>query len=252
MLGSAISPDEWRELRDAAASLLQARGQAKATELLLELPFQLCEGTNVFSDDFGVLDAVVPLSDYVRFSALEKEQGARIAFAQIAETLTELHRFVRFVVLRLDTKVKPGLVQSPEPRLTAAVVERALHDAQRLLISSGAISAVDRAHTSLQGYIRLLCDEAGIANPPDASITQLLKLFRAHHPAMKVAAHAAEAKRVLDAMATTLDAINTIRNRGSVAHPNEELLDDAEAILALNATRTILHYLDLKTSKRRP
>ena len=250
VLGTAMNPSEWRELREAAASLLQARGHARAAELLRELPFQLCDGTNVFSDDFRVLDAVVPLDDYVRLSALEKDQSARGAFVQMAEVLTELSGFVRFAVLRLNTKANPSVVQAPELRLTAAVVERALHDAQRLLESSGPISAVDRAHTSLQGYIRLLCDEAGIPSPPDASVTQLLKLLRGGHPLMTVTAHAAEAKRVLDGMATTLDAINTIRNRGSVAHPNDELLDTAEAVLALNATRTILHYLDLKTRPR--
>jgi hypothetical protein len=52
-------------------------------------------------------------------------------------------------------------------------------------------------------------------------------------------------------MATALDAINTMRNRASVAHANEQLLDNAEAVLALNAIRTILHYLDLKTSTSR-
>lgn len=248
VLGSAMSPADWSDLRAAAAALLHARGHRRAAELVVEMPFQLSDGTNVFSDDFAVLDAVVPLTEYVKFSALDKDQAAKAAFSEIAEVLTELGRFVRFVVLRLDTKVKPSVVSVPEPRLTAAVVERALRDAQNLLQSSGAISAVDRAHTALHGYMRLLCDEASIARPADASITQLLKLLRTHHPSMAVGSHAAETKRVVDAMATALDAINTIRNRASVAHPNEQLLDNAEAVLALNAIRTILHYLDLKTS----
>jgi hypothetical protein len=155
-------------------------------------------------------------------------------------------------VLRLETKVAPALVPSPEPRLTAVVVERALRDAQQLLSSSGAVSAVDRAHTALHGYMRVLCDESAVVYPADPSITQLLKALRAHRPSMLVPLHAAPIKRVLDALATALDAINTIRNRASVAHPNDDLLDDAEAILALNAIRTILHYLNAKTSKVTP
>jgi hypothetical protein len=250
VLGSAMPSAEWSELQTAAAALLEARGHRRAADLLVEMPFQLSDGTNVFSDDFAVLDAVVPLTDYVNFSALDKDQSAKAAFSQMAEVLTELGRFVRFVVIRLDAKVKvkPSLVAAPEPRLTANVVERALRDAQRLLESSGAISAVDRAHTALHGYMRLLCDEASIVYSADASITQLLKSLRTNHPSMAVRAHTAECKRVLDAMATALDAINTIRNRASVAHPNEQLLENAEAVLALNAIRTILHYLDLKMS----
>jgi hypothetical protein len=190
VLGSAMAPAEWSELQSAAAALLQARGHRRAADLLVEMPFQLSDGTNVFSDDFAVLDAVVALTDYVTLSALDKDQGAKAAFSQMADVLTELGRFVRFVVIRLDTKVKPSVVPAPEPRLTAAVVERALRDAQNLLQSSGAISAVDRAHTALHGYMRLLCDEASIVQPDDdASVTQLLKLLRTNHPSMAVRSH---------------------------------------------------------------
>jgi hypothetical protein len=40
--------------------------------------------------------------------------------------------------------------------------------------------------------------------------------------------------------------LNPIRNNASVAHPNEELLNKEEAMLVINVTRTLLHYLDAK------
>jgi hypothetical protein len=40
---------------------------------------------------------------------------------------------------------------------------------------------------------------------------------------------------MLGAMATVLDSLNPIRNNASVAHPNEELLDELEAHVAINA-----------------
>lgn len=49
-------------------------------------------------------------------------------------------------------------------------------------------------------------------------------------------------------MSAILDALNPVRNRASVAHPNATLLAQAEAMLVVNATRTILHYLDAKLS----
>jgi hypothetical protein len=52
--------------------------------------------------------------------------------------------------------------------------------------------------------------------------------------------------RVLHAMATILDALNPVRNRATVAHPNEMLLDEPEAMLVINTVRTLLHYLDAK------
>jgi hypothetical protein len=45
-------------------------------------------------------------------------------------------------------------------------------------------------------------------------------------------------------VAAILDALNPMRNRASVAHPNPTLLEQPEAMLVVNAARTILHYLD--------
>ena len=49
-------------------------------------------------------------------------------------------------------------------------------------------------------------------------------------------------------MAAILDAINTLRNRASAAHANDELLKEAEAHLVVNAGRSILAYLDTRLS----
>ena len=57
---------------------------------------------------------------------------------------------------------------------------------------------------------------------------------------------AGEIDKVLKALATVLDALQPVRNRASVAHPNKELLAAPEAMLVVNAGRTILHYLDAK------
>jgi hypothetical protein len=43
-----------------------------------------------------------------------------------------------------------------------------------------------------------------------------------------------------------LDAMNPLWNRASLAHPNPPLLAEPEAMLVINAARTILHYLDAK------
>ena len=41
-------------------------------------------------------------------------------------------------------------------------------------------------------------------------------------------------------------AIDPLRNKNSFAHPTWALLDVPEAMLVINAARTILHYLDAK------
>lgn len=137
----------------------------------------------------------------------------------------------------------------PAPSPTAAmfakdVVRRALGDAETLLHSSGATSAIDRLHTAFHGYLRSVCEASGINVAENSSVTALFKSLRTTHPALKdLGTQDAEMARIVNAFATVVDALNTIRNRASVAHPNEQLLEEAEASLALNAVRTLFNYL---------
>jgi Abortive infection C-terminus len=138
-------------------------------------------------------------------------------------------------------------VQSPELRITSEVVRRAIADAETLLQSSGATSAVDRVHTALHGYLKISCDDAGIAYVTDPSILDLFKLLRQHHPRLQsLGAHQGPIVQVLRSLGSVMDALNPARNRGSVAHPNDDLLDADEAMLFINAARTVLQYVDAK------
>lgn len=49
-------------------------------------------------------------------------------------------------------------------------------------------------------------------------------------------------------MTGIMDAMNPIRNEGSLAHPNNDLLAPPEAALVINMARTILHYIDMKVT----
>jgi hypothetical protein len=131
----------------------------------------------------------------------------------------------------------------PSPQLSnpRGVVQRALLDAQVLIERRDAVSAVDRIHTALHGYLQDVCRGAGIPSESDASASRLLKLARDRHPSLT---QAGEASKVLVVMGAAVDAVNTLRNNASVAHPNDRLIGEAEAMLVVNACRTILAYLD--------
>lgn len=45
-------------------------------------------------------------------------------------------------------------------------------------------------------------------------------------------------------MARIIDALNPLRNQSSMAHPNDVLLDEPEAMLAINCVCTPLRYLN--------
>lgn len=138
-------------------------------------------------------------------------------------------------------------VEQPALRITSEVVERALLDAQELLRATGATSGVDRLHTALHGYLREVCRDGGVNTSEDASLTDLFKQVREDHPAFRdLGPRSDDILRVLRALATILDSLNPLRNKASVAHPNPALLPEPEAMLVINAARSILHYVDEK------
>ena len=78
-------------------------------------------------------------------------------------------------------------------------------------------------------------------------MAKLFKTLRQHHSALKdLGTRSQEIERVLQSFANIMDALNPIRNNASVAHPNKNLLERDEALLVINAARTLLHYLDAK------
>lgn len=69
------------------------------------------------------------------------------------------------------------------------------------------------------------------------------------HPNLQnLGARKHDIEKIFRAFLTVMDALNPIRNKASVAHANENLLDKDEALLVINVARTILHYLDAKFS----
>ncbi len=143
-----------------------------------------------------------------------------------------------------------GGIAPPTPLGAPAAVEIALGDANDLLRAGKPLSAVDRIHTALYGYLRDVCQKAKIVCDPKDSITKLYKQLREHHPALAVTGpHAASLLGILAAFGSVLDTLNTLRNQASLAHPNEQLLSDSEASLAINAALTVFNYLEDKLQK---
>jgi hypothetical protein len=156
-----------------------------------------------------------------------------------------LHKQLLDVAIRVEAD---GLVETPQIAETSEVVFEALQDAEVLLKTRGPKSAVDRAHTALHGYLKKLCSDRGAVMPADPSLTTVFKVIREQLPEFAaIIPHDTEAKRVFGSMASALDSLNTIRNRGTLAHPNELLLDGPEAMLYINLSRAVLGFIEAKT-----
>ena len=247
--GPVLKEEDWDKRRAVAVALLTKRGNTLAAKLLETCGFSICQGANGWHDEFLVLFRTVGLDDYVEFEGYSRSPEHRRAFEDIAKTLTELGLFIRFVGVELVTELSPQPVTTPSPKAMSVAVEKALVDAEQMVRQGSPVSAVDRAHTALHGYLRGVCIDAHLAAAgDDLSLTDLVKRVREKHPKFSgvAAAHGSHTEKILKAMGVICDALNPIRNRGSLAHPNEELLDEADAMLAINASRTVLHYVHQK------
>jgi hypothetical protein len=100
------------------------------------------------------------------------------------------------------------------------------------------VSAVDRLHTAIHGYMLDLCSMAELTPKPGANVSSLFSLLRGTCPERE------RLDPIFRSLANVLDALGSLRNKRSLAHPCEAMLDAAEARLALNAGKTLLRYLD--------
>lgn len=218
--------------------------------MLRTLPFEIYDGTNTFNDEFCALCISLPVERYVSLQEEAKEESIRMAYRHIAETVSEVGAYIRFVVAMLSHDEGLSPVKVPTLQITSAIVEHALADAEELIRDRAAVSGLDRVHTAFHGYLKAACEAASLPQPVDSSMTTLFKILREQHPAFVGAAGPGEIGRILRTLASVVDALNTLRNRNSIAHANEELLNEPEAMLTINSVRTLLHYADARITEK--
>jgi hypothetical protein len=238
----------WERHKALALRMLRAQGKLAAADTLERYPYVLNVGTNFFGDEFHYLIASFGVEDYVRIADEESVPEKSFVYSEIAKAISEVGPYVRFIVMDLNGDLAaPREVESPLLQTSAAKIREALADAEVLLRSRPASSAVDRLHTALHGYLQVQCQLHDIPyNSPD-SITALFKRLRENHPRLKeeIARHG-EIKRICNSLAAIIDSLNPIRNQLSRAHPNEVVVKEDEALLVVNSIRTLFHYLDSK------
>jgi len=246
---SKIDDDQWNKYKTLTIRLLRAEGKVAASELLEKYPFSLHEGSNFFGDEFHYLTATFKVEDYVTIAEEESAPEKSFLWRHIADAISEVGPyFIRFIVIDLDRDEEaPALVGSPILPTSADKVNEALADAEELLRSRSASSAVDRLHTAFHGYLQEQCQACGVTYSTDDSITTLYKKLRENHQHLKeeITKHD-EIKRICNSLAAIIDSLNPIRNRLSRAHPNEIIIGEDEAFLVINIIRSLFHYLNAK------
>jgi hypothetical protein len=101
VLGNTLDDNEHEALMLNVRQMLRARGEDGAVDFLERFPFRVKEGTNSFNDPFYVLIAHVPLSEYETFRTIAYQPKVKSGFQQIADVVTELGHYIRFIAVDL-------------------------------------------------------------------------------------------------------------------------------------------------------
>ena len=151
---------------------------------------------------------------------------------------------LRSIIARLQGQIP---ITKPTLNITSDIVERAIADTAILVEKNGPQSGVDRIHTALHGYLKAVCSNIGITVDEFDSLTNLFSKLKQNHPSLQGnGARQEEIDQIIRSFSNVLDKLNPIRNKASVAHPNDQILEKDEALFVINAAQTILHYLNSK------
>lgn len=247
LLKKLMTHDQWLRIKDCIYKQLRSQKFDKAAELFNTQPFELYEATNGFGDEFSVIYFSTSSEKYSKFADQYKNPDYEKHYERIAFTVKEFGHCIRFIAVGRDTDSGIELVPQPTLSTISDSVEMALNDAEVLIHSSGAVSSVDRIHTAFHGYLKMIATNAGIELEKDANITRIFKLIRENHPAFRIpSSRPNDIENIIRAMSSIINTLNPLRNRASMAHPNEDLLEEPEAILVVNIVRSMLHYINSK------
>jgi len=237
--------EDWGRVKRNLVRLLRESGYRHIIAVLEADGFELWDATNGFNDEFSVLFAPVSARRYLELEQKVDRREDDGKYDTIAYQLEKIGTCIRFILVDVRDEGEVESVAAPTLKITSSVVEHALNDAEALIRQRGAVSGLDRVHTAFHGYLKAICRDAGLLPAGDPGITDLFKVLRRQHPALQPPPPGAkEIDNILGPLATIVNALNPLRNRSSVAHPNEELLEEPEATLVINAVRTLLHYLN--------
>lgn len=138
-------------------------------------------------------------------------------------------------------------IDAVKPSTGRVVVEEALREVEDRLRAGTPLAAVDRIHTAFAGFLAGVAADRRVELGRDPSTTKVFKLLRVACPELgPQGRHADQLDKVLNSLGAVVDAIDPLRNHGTLAHANEHLLEAPEATLYINAVKTLMHYVNAK------
>lgn len=125
------------------------------------------------------------------------------------------------------------------------VIGKAISDAELLMREGKYDSAFDRVHTAFHGYLRKLLDNKGVTYEESDTLSQLYTKLHTEISSNIGSTEIAElVKKSLRSASGVIAAINEMRNRHSLSHPNDDLLQKREAEFAIRLIKDLSDYIN--------
>lgn len=125
------------------------------------------------------------------------------------------------------------------------VIAKAIADAELLMEQGKYDSAFDRIHTAFHGYLRKVLDNKQIDYEESDTLSQLYTKLHTELSSKMGSTEIAELiKKSLRSASGVISAINEMRNRHSLSHPNDDLLQKREAEFAIKLIKDLSDYIN--------
>lgn len=157
----------------------------------------------------------------------------------------------RELLAKAVERIRSGPVVPLQNLTTASeAVRLASSNAAVLLREQGPKCAVDRVHTAFHGFLKAVCIHANVtitkSHPAAHELWGDLKKSGFFRALLSGEAEPDTLERLLSSMGGIVSATETLRNRLSLVHPNPTLVEEDEAVLAIDAMNALANYLSRK------
>lgn len=124
------------------------------------------------------------------------------------------------------------------------VIEKAVADAEMFMGEGKYDSAFDRIHTAFHGYLRKILENKQVEYEESDTLSQLYTKLHSKIEEEICDPEIAElVKKTIRSASGVITAINDIRNRHSLSHPNQSIIEKREAEFVIHIVKDVSDYI---------
>lgn len=178
---------------------------------------------------------------------LDKENLIESAREDILDAARKIYLEEDFILTDLNIGFLPeenGVIDFTDIASTD-VIKSAIDNAELFMEAGQYDSAFDRIHTAFHGFLRSKLDDFCIDYAESDTLSQLYtKLHGILSEKITPSEVADLVKTMIRSGSGVISSINDIRNRYSLAHPNEVIIDKREAEFTIQMIKVITDYIN--------